>query len=45
MPAWNGLQKVTSLRLSDYVVNAFLDAALPEDIRKAHAVPMTQEDA
>jgi len=45
MPAWNGLQKVTSLRLSDHVVDAFLDAALPEDIRKAHAVPMTQEDA
>ncbi|MGA9540385.1 MAG: RimK family alpha-L-glutamate ligase, partial [Methyloceanibacter sp.] len=33
MPAWNGLQKVTSLRLSDYVVDAFLAAALPENAR------------
>ena len=28
MPAWNGLQKVTKLRISDHVVDAFLDAAL-----------------
>jgi len=33
MPAWNGLQQVTSLRLSDHVVDAFLAAALPESIR------------
>jgi tetrahydromethanopterin:alpha-L-glutamate ligase len=33
MPAWNGLQKVTSLRLSDYVVDAFLAEALPENAR------------
>ncbi|MEM7192581.1 MAG: ATP-grasp domain-containing protein [Pseudomonadota bacterium] len=30
MPAWNGLQKVASLRLSDRIVDAFLAAALPE---------------
>lgn len=35
MPAWNGLQKVTSLRLSDHVVDAFLAAALPESVRNA----------
>lgn len=35
MPAWNGLQNVTSLRLSDHVVDAFLAAALPESIRNA----------
>ncbi len=33
MPAWNGLQKVTALRLSDRVVDAFLKAVLPEDVR------------
>lgn len=33
MPAWNGLQKVTSLRLSDTVVDAFLAAALPGTAR------------
>ncbi|ODR98893.1 hypothetical protein AUC68_06880 [Methyloceanibacter methanicus] len=33
MPAWNGLQKVTSLRLSDTVVDAFLAAALPGSTR------------
>lgn len=32
MPAWNGLQKVTALRLSDRVVDAFLKAALPENL-------------
>ena len=35
MPAWNGLQNVTSLRLSDHVVDAFLAAALPESVRNA----------
>jgi len=34
MPAWNGLQRVTSLRLSDHVVDAFLEAALPPAGRK-----------
>jgi tetrahydromethanopterin:alpha-L-glutamate ligase len=29
MPAWNGLQRVSRLRISDHVVDAFLDAALP----------------
>ncbi len=33
MPAWNGLQKVTALRLSDRVVDAFLKAVHPEDVR------------
>jgi hypothetical protein len=28
MPAWNGLQLVSHVRLADYVVDAFLDAAL-----------------
>jgi tetrahydromethanopterin:alpha-L-glutamate ligase len=35
MPAWNGLQRVTSLRLSDTVVDAFLAAALPESMQNA----------
>ncbi|MDJ0514437.1 MAG: RimK family alpha-L-glutamate ligase [Methyloceanibacter sp.] len=35
MPAWNGLQKVTSTRLSDTVVDAFLAAALPESVQDA----------
>ena len=35
MPAWNGLQQVTSLRLSDVVVDAFLANALPERGRNA----------
>jgi len=39
MPAWNGLQKVTRLRISDHVVDAFLDAALPGALRQ------TQEEA
>jgi tetrahydromethanopterin:alpha-L-glutamate ligase len=39
MPAWNGLQNVTPLRISDHVVDAFLDAALPAGGRK------TQEEA
>jgi RimK family alpha-L-glutamate ligase len=29
MPAWNGLQRVSRIRISDHVVDAFLDAALP----------------
>jgi tetrahydromethanopterin:alpha-L-glutamate ligase len=29
MPAWNGLQRVTRVRISDLLVKAFLDAALP----------------
>ncbi len=29
MPAWNGLQRVTPVRISDHLVDAFLDAALP----------------
>jgi RimK family alpha-L-glutamate ligase len=34
MPAWNGLQRVTRIRISDHVVDAFLDAALPAARRK-----------
>jgi tetrahydromethanopterin:alpha-L-glutamate ligase len=34
MPAWNGLQRVTRIRISDHVVDAFLDAALPGARRK-----------
>ena len=34
MPAWNGLQRVSRLRISDHVVDAFLDAALPPARRK-----------
>lgn len=34
MPAWNGLQRVNRLRISDHVVDAFLDAALPSASRK-----------
>lgn len=34
MPAWNGLQRVTRFRISDHVVGAFLDAALPPARRK-----------
>ena len=30
MPAWNGLQRVSHIRISDHLVDAFLDAALPE---------------
>jgi tetrahydromethanopterin:alpha-L-glutamate ligase len=29
MPAWNGLQEVSHVRISDHLVDAFLDAALP----------------
>jgi tetrahydromethanopterin:alpha-L-glutamate ligase len=36
MPAWNGLQRVSRLRISDHVVDAFLDAALPLARRKTH---------
>ena len=28
MPAWNGLQEVSHVRISDHLVDAFLDAAL-----------------
>jgi len=31
MPAWNGLQQVTRVSISDHVVDAFLDAALPRE--------------
>jgi RimK family alpha-L-glutamate ligase len=31
MPAWNGLQRVSRVRISDQLVDAFLDAALPEE--------------
>jgi RimK family alpha-L-glutamate ligase len=34
MPAWNGLQRVTRVPISDHVVDAFLDAALPSMGRK-----------
>jgi tetrahydromethanopterin:alpha-L-glutamate ligase len=34
MPAWNGLQRVSRLRISDHVVDAFLNAALPPARRK-----------
>lgn len=34
MPAWNGLQRVTRVPISDHVVDAFLDAALPAARRK-----------
>jgi RimK family alpha-L-glutamate ligase len=30
MPAWNGLQRVSRVRISDRLVDAFLDAALPK---------------
>lgn len=30
MPAWNGLQRVTRTRISDQLVDAFLDAVLPK---------------
>lgn len=42
MPAWNGLQKVTALRLSDFLVDAFLDAAL---LKKAARPSTAQEEA
>ena len=31
MPAWNGLQRVARVRISDYLVDDFLDAALPKE--------------
>jgi hypothetical protein len=34
MPAWNGLQGVSPLRISDHLVGAFLDAALSPARRK-----------
>ena len=30
MPAWNGLQRVSRVRISDQLVDAFLDAVLPK---------------
>ena len=30
MPAWNRLQRVSRIRISDHLVDAFLDAALPK---------------
>ena len=30
MPAWNGLQRVSRIRISDHLVDVFLDAALPK---------------
>jgi tetrahydromethanopterin:alpha-L-glutamate ligase len=35
MPAWNGLQRVSRIRISNHVVDAFLDAALPPARRKS----------
>lgn len=34
MPAWNGLQRASRVRISEHVVDAFLDAALPPIRRK-----------
>ena len=34
MPAWNGLQAVSHIRISDHLVDAFLDAALPRARRE-----------
>ena len=34
MPAWNGLQRVSWFRISDRLVDAFLDAALPSRRRE-----------
>ena len=34
MPAWNGLQRVSRLRISDHVVDKFLDGALPSARRR-----------
>ena len=34
MPAWNGLQLVSHIRISDHLVDAFLDAALPQARRE-----------
>jgi tetrahydromethanopterin:alpha-L-glutamate ligase len=34
MPAWNGLQLVSRVRISDHLVDAFLDAALPKTPRE-----------
>jgi glutathione synthase/RimK-type ligase-like ATP-grasp enzyme len=31
MPAWNGLQRVARVHISDHLVDAFLDAALPQE--------------
>jgi len=33
MPAWNGLQQVTKIKISNDVVDAFLNAALPQEHR------------
>jgi len=34
MPAWNGLQQVTRIRISDHLIDAFLNAALSPARRK-----------
>jgi len=34
MPAWNGLQRVSRVRISDHLVDAFLDAALAPTSRE-----------
>jgi tetrahydromethanopterin:alpha-L-glutamate ligase len=34
MPAWNGLQRVSRVRIADHLVDAFLDAALPKKRRE-----------
>jgi tetrahydromethanopterin:alpha-L-glutamate ligase len=34
MPAWNGLQRVSHIRISDHLVDAFLEAALPSARRE-----------
>lgn len=45
MPAWNGLQNVTALRLSDCVVDAFLEAALLKKTARPENLSVTQEEA
>jgi len=35
MPAWNGLQRVSRVRISDRLVDAFLDAALAPSRRES----------
>ncbi|MGH6867015.1 MAG: RimK family alpha-L-glutamate ligase [Methyloceanibacter sp.] len=37
MPAWNGLQRVSRVRISEHLVDAFLEAALPPARRKGQA--------
>jgi glutathione synthase/RimK-type ligase-like ATP-grasp enzyme len=38
MPAWNGLQQVTRVNISDFVVDAFLTAALSPTRAKGREV-------